>query len=193
MVATLAAGQFARRFGVPIRIGGDGHTASQLPDAQAGYEALLATLPTFLAGGNVVIDTVGWLEGGLVASVEKFVIDIELLRLLEWAFRPLEVDEASLAFDAFDEVGPGGHFLGCRHTLDRFRTCFYEPLLSSRDNFDRWTRNGLPDTAERAAAIAERVLDEFEAPPLDGSVVEELRAYVERRRQEIEASGEIAY
>jgi len=193
MIATLAAGQFARRFRVPIRIGGDGHTGSQLPDAQAGYEALMAMIPTFLAGGNFVVDTIGWLESGLVSSFEKFAIDIELLRMLEWTFRPLEVNEETLAFDAFEEVGPGGHFFGCQHTLDRFRTCFYEPLLSSRDNLDRWTRKGNPDTASRANDIVTSTLERFEPPPLDDSVREELDAYCERRRREIVASGEIAY
>jgi trimethylamine--corrinoid protein Co-methyltransferase len=193
MIATLAAGQVARQFGVPIRIGGDGHTTSQLPDAQAGYEALMAMFPTFLAGGNLFIDTVGWLEGGLVASVEKFVIDVELLRMLETAFQPIEVDEDTLALSAFEEVGPGGHFLGCEHTLARFRTCFYEPLLSSRDNFDRWSRKGRPDTARRALAIARQALDDFEPPPLDAEIVDELHTYTERRVREIEESGEIAY
>jgi trimethylamine--corrinoid protein Co-methyltransferase len=193
MVATLAAGQVARSFGVPIRIGGDGHTTSPLPDAQAGYEALMTMLPTFLAGGTLFIDTVGWLEAGLVASPEKFVIDIELLRMLETSFRPLLVDDDALAFGAFEEVGPGGHFFGCQHTLERFRTCFYEPLLSSRDNFDRWTQKGRPDTAGRARAIADEALAAFEPPPLEESLETELQAYVQRRMVEIEASGEIVY
>jgi len=193
MIATLAAGQVARRFGVPIRIGGDGHTASQLPDAQSGYEALMSLLPTFLAGGNLVVDTVGWLESGLVASLEKFVIDVELLRMLEAAFRPLEVSDATLALDAFEEVGPGGHFFGCEHTMERFRTCFYLPLLSSRDNFDRWTRKGRPDTAARALEIAREALEAFEPPSLPDAVAAELREYAERRRAEIVASGEVAY
>ena len=193
MIATLAAGQFGRRFHLPLRIGGDGHTGSQLPDAQAGYEALMAMMPTFLAGGNLVVDTVGWLESGLVSSLEKFVIDIELLRMLEWTFRPLQVDDSTLAFEAFEEVGPGGHFLGCEHTLERFRTCFYEPLLSSRDNFDRWTRKGRPDAASTARDIASTALEQFEPPHLNDSVREELETYCERRRREIIASDELVY
>jgi trimethylamine---corrinoid protein Co-methyltransferase len=193
MVATLAAGQVARRFGLPIRIGGDGHTTSQLPDAQAGYEAMMSVLPTFLAGGNLLIDTVGWLEAGLVASLEKFVIDVELIRMLEATFRPLEISDDTLAVGAFEEVGPGGHFFGCEHTLERFRTCFYMPLLSSRDNFDRWTRKGRPDTAQRALEIARQTLEEFEPPRLADPVADELREYTTRRRAEIVSSGEIAY
>ena len=153
----------------------------------------MTMMPTFLAGGNFVVDTLGWMESGLVSSLEKFIIDIELLRMLEWGFRPLEVDEETLAFEAFEEVGPGGHFLGCQHTLDRFRTCFYEPLLSSHDNFDRWTRKGNPDTASRAIEVATKVLEDFEPPPLDESIPEELDFYCDRRRQEIIESDEIAY
>jgi trimethylamine--corrinoid protein Co-methyltransferase len=95
----------------------------------------------------------GWLEGGLVSCYEKFVMDVELLQMLEHEFTPLEVTEESLAFDAHQEVGSGGHFLGAAHTLERFRDCFYRPLLSSTENFDRWTRNGGADAAERAGRI----------------------------------------
>ena len=97
-------------------------------------------LPTFLAGTNFVMHSAGWLEGGLVSCYEKFIVDIELLRELRYEFTPLEIDEASLAFGAHEEVGAGGHFLGAAHTLERFRECFYRPLLSSTENFDRWTQ-----------------------------------------------------
>ena len=102
----------------------------------------MTLLPTFLAGANFVMHSAGWLEGGLVSCYEKFIIDIELLRELRHMFTPLEIDEASLAFGAHEEVGAGGHFLGAVHTLERFRECFYRPLLSSTENFDRWTRMG---------------------------------------------------
>ena len=91
----------------------------------------MTMLPTFLAGANWVMHSAGWLESGLVSCYEKFVIDVEILRMLQEEFTPLEVDEASLAFDAHLEVGQGGHFLGAAHTLERFRDCFYRPLLSS--------------------------------------------------------------
>ena len=102
----------------------------------------MTLLPTFLAGTNFVMHSAGWLEGGLVSCYEKFIVDIELLRMLRHEFTPLEIDEESLAFGAHEEVGQGGHFLGAAHTLERFRECFYRPLLSSTENFDRWTRNG---------------------------------------------------
>ena len=138
-IGLLCTGQIARSFGIPFRSGG-GLNASTVVDAQAAYESLMTMLPTFLAGANFVMHAAGWLEGGLVSCYEKFIVDIELLRMLKHEFLPLEVTEESLAFDAHEEVGAGGHFLGAAHTLLHFRDCFYRPLLSSTENFDRWTK-----------------------------------------------------
>src|SRR3954467_13561432 len=140
-IGLLCTGQIARSFGLPFRSGG-GLNASTVVDAQAAYESLMTMLPTFLAGANVVLHSAGWLEAGLVSCYEKFIVDIEILRQLRHEFKPLEIDEASLAFGAHEEVGPGGHFLGAAHTLERFRECFYRPLLSSTENFERWQKNG---------------------------------------------------
>jgi trimethylamine--corrinoid protein Co-methyltransferase len=183
-IGLLSTGQIARRFGLPFRSGG-GLTSSQAPDAQSAYEALMTMLPTFLAGTNWVMHAAGWLEGGLVACYEKFVIDVEILRMLQVEFTPLEIDEASLAFDAHEEVGHGGHFLGAAHTMERFRTCFYRPLLSSSANYERWLRNGGKDTAARAGEIVAKTLDEYEPPPLDDAIRAELEEYVVRRRAEL--------
>ncbi len=183
-VGLLCTGQIARHFGLPWRSGG-GLTSSQVPDAQAGYEALMTMLPTFLAGANWVMHTAGWLEGGLVASYEKFVIDIELLRMLEAEFTPLEIDEDTLAFGAHEEIGHGGHFLGAAHTMEHFRSCFYRPLLSSSENYDRWSKNGGKDAAERAGEIARRKIEEYEEPPMDPAIRAELQEYVVRRRREL--------
>jgi len=183
-VGLLCTGQLARHFGLPFRTGG-GLTSAQLPDAQAGYESLMTLLPTFLAGTNFVMHSAGWLEGGLVSGYEKFIIDVELLRMLRNEFTPLHFDEDTLAYSAHVEVGHGGHFLGAEHTLERFRDCFYRPLLSSSDNFDRWRRRGAKDTAARAGEIYRQVLDEYEPPPLDEAVRAELEEYVVRRRREL--------
>ena len=180
----LCTGQIARHFGLPFRTGG-GLTSAQVPDAQAGYEALMTLLPTFLAGANWVMHSAGWLEGGLVAGYEKFVIDVELVQMLQHEFTPLEVDEASLAFGAHEEVGHGGHFLGAAHTMERFRTCFYRPMLSSSENYERWMRNGAKDTATRAGEIYRKKLEEYEQPPLDDAIRQELEEYVVRRRAEL--------
>jgi trimethylamine--corrinoid protein Co-methyltransferase len=183
-VGLLCTGQIARHFGLPWRSGG-GLNSSQVPDAQAAYESLMTMLPTFLAGANWVMHTAGWLEGGLVAGYEKYVIDVQVLEMLEKEFTPLEITEESLAFDAHLEVGHGGHFLGAAHTMERFRTCFYRPFLSSSDNFDRWSKKGALDTAARAAEIYQKRLEDFEEPKLDDAVKEELADFVTRRRAEL--------
>ncbi len=180
----LCTGQIARHFGLPFRTGG-GLTSSQVADAQAGYEALMTMLPTFLAGANWVMHSAGWLEGGLVAGYEKFIVDIELLQMMRAEFTPLEIDEDSMAFGAHEEVGHGGHFLGAAHTMERFRTCFYRPLLSSSENYERWMRGGGRDANTRAAEIYRKKLDEYEAPTLDDAVRLELEEYVVRRRAEL--------
>ena len=183
-IGLLCTGQIARHFGLPFRSGG-GLTSAQVPDAQAGYEALMTLMPTFLAGTNWVMHSAGWLEGGLVAGFEKFVIDCQIVEMLQHEFTPLEIDDASLAFDAHLEVGHGGHFLGAMHTMERFRTCFYRPFLSSSDNYERWMRNGANDTAARAGTIYKARLDAYEQPPLDDAIRAELEEFVTRRRAEL--------
>ena len=184
-IGLLCSGQLARHYDLPWRSGGGGLTASQTVDAQAAYESLMTMLPVFLSGANYVMHSAGWLESGLVSCFEKFVVDIEILRMLQHEFTPIEIDEESLAFGAHQEVGAGGHFLGAAHTLERFRECFYRPLLSSTENFDRWKRNGGRDATERAGEIWRAKLDEYEAPPIDDAIRDELREYVVRRRAEL--------
>jgi trimethylamine---corrinoid protein Co-methyltransferase len=183
-IGLLCTGQIARHFGLPFRTGG-GLTSSQVPDAQAGYEALMTMMPTFLAGANWVMHSAGWLEGGLVAGYEKFIVDIEILQMMHAEFTPLEIDEDSMAFGAHEEVGHGGHFLGAMHTMERFRTCFYRPLLSSSDNYEKWMRTGGFDAAARAEKIYQKKLEEYVAPPLDDAIRLELEEYVVRRRHEL--------
>src|SRR6266851_3775341 len=183
-IGLLCTGQLARHFGLPFRTGG-GLNSSQTADAQAAYESLMTLLPTFLAGTNFVMHAAGWLEGGLVSCYEKFIIDVELLRMLRVEFTPLEITEESLAFGAHFEVGHGGHFLGAQHTMERFRECFYRPLLSSTSNYERWLRMGGKDTAARAGEIYAKKLEEYEQPPLDDAIRAELEDYVTRRRAEL--------
>jgi trimethylamine--corrinoid protein Co-methyltransferase len=183
-IGLLCTGQLARHFGLPFRTGG-GLNSSQTCDAQAAYESLMTLLPTFLAGTNFVMHAAGWLEGGLVSCYEKFIVDIELLRMLRVEFTPLEIDEASLAFGAHEEVGHGGHFLGAQHTLERFRECFYRPLLSSTSNYERWLRTGGLDATARASQIVAKKLAEYTPPPLDDAIRAELAEYVTRRRAEL--------
>jgi trimethylamine--corrinoid protein Co-methyltransferase len=183
-IGLLCTGQLARHFGLPFRTGG-GLNSSQTCDAQAAYESLMTLLPTFLAGTNFVMHAAGWLEGGLVSCYEKFIVDVELLRMLRVEFTPLEIDEAALAFGAHDEVRHGGHFLGAAHTMERFRECFYRPLLSSTANYERWLRLGGLDATARAGEICARTLEGYEQPPLDEAIEAELSEYVTRRRAEL--------
>ena len=120
-----------------------------------------------------------------MSCYEKFIVDVELLRELRHEFTPLEIDEDSLAFGAHEEVGHGGHFLGAVHTLERFRECFYRPLLSSTENFDRWTKRGGRDATARAAEIWRATLESYEQPALDDAIRAELEEFVVRRRAEL--------
>ncbi|MHB1836613.1 MAG: trimethylamine methyltransferase family protein [Solirubrobacteraceae bacterium] len=181
----LCSGQLARRFNLPWRSGGGSLTSSQLPDAQAAFEGLNTMLPAFLAGANYLAHAAGWLESGLVASYEKFMIDVEIVRILQAEFTPLEIAEESLAFGAHLEVGHGGHFFGTSHTLENFRDCFYRPIVASTENYERWSKNGERDTATRAARVCEQTLERYVRPELDPAIEEELASYVTRRRAEL--------
>jgi trimethylamine--corrinoid protein Co-methyltransferase len=183
-VGLLCTGQIARHYNLPFR-GGGALTSSQVVDAQAGYESMMSLWPTFLAGTNFVMHSAGWLESALVSCYEKFVVDVEQLRMLHAAFEPLRIDEESLAYSAHQEVGQGGHFLGAAHTLERFRECFYRPLVSSTENFERWKKNGANDTAARANEIWKKTLEEYEKPPIDAGLEADLKAFVDRRRKEL--------
>src|SRR5205085_2072760 len=180
-VGLLCTGQIARHYNLPFR-GGGALTSSQVVDAQAGYESMMSLWPTFLAGTNFVMHSAGWLESALVSCYEKFVVDVEMLRMLHAVFQPLTIDEETLAYSAHQEVGQGGHFLGAAHTLERFRECFYRPLVSSTENYERWVRKGGNDAAARANEIWKKTLEEYEEPPIDAGLKDELKAYVDRRR-----------
>jgi trimethylamine---corrinoid protein Co-methyltransferase len=187
-IGLLCTGQIARHFGLPFRSGG-GLTSSQVADAQAGYEALMTMLPTFLAGTNWVMHSAGWLEGGLVAGFEKFIVDVEILQMMQAEFTPLEINDDSLAFGAHEEVGHGGYFFGAAHTLERFRECFYRPMIFTTDGHDRWKNNGALDAEARASGKWRPLIEGYEPPALDDGIRQELGEYVERRRSELLANA----
>ena len=146
----------------------------------------MTLMPTFLAGANWVMHSAGWLEGGLVAGYEKFIVDIELLQMLQHEFTPLEIDEDSMAFGAHEEVGHGGHFLGAMHTMERFRTCFYRPMLSSSENYERWMRNGGKDAnGPGRRDLPEEARGVRAARRSTTRSAQELEEYVVRRRAEL--------
>ena len=185
-VGLYASGQMARRLGLPWRSGGGTLTASQTRRlSRPGTSRSTPSAPRSSAGANVCWQSAGWLEGGLVTSFEKFAADCELLDLLQQQFAPVEVDEASLAFDAHVEVGHGGHFFGAEHTLERFRDCFWRPTVASTENIDRWTKNGSLDHAARASRRWKTLIESYEQPQLDEAIEEELVEFVERRAAEL--------
>jgi trimethylamine--corrinoid protein Co-methyltransferase len=181
-----ASGQMARRYGLPWR--SSNATASPVVDAQAAYVSEMAVWGAIMGGVNLLYQGAGWLEGGLTASYEKLILDAEILQMMSEVLQPLIVDEGSLGFDAIAEVGPGGHFFGTAHTLERFETAFYAPMLSDWRNFETWQADGSRTATERANTIWKRVLAEAVPPPLDPPVAEALDAFVARRKREIASS-----
>ena len=181
--ATQAGGQLARRYRVPYRTSNT--NASTVVDAQAAYESEMSIWAAVTGHGNMIAHSGGWLEGGLVASFEKLVIDAEMLQMMGECLQPIVVDEDSLAIDAIAEVPPGGHFFGATHTMSRYETAFYAPLVSDWSNFETWEERGALTATQRANRIWKQLLEEYEAPPLDPAIDEELRDYVARRKREI--------
>ncbi len=183
----LASAQMARHYHLPFR-GGGALTSSKAPDAQAAYESMMCMWPTILGRVNFVLHAAGWLESALLASYEKFIIDVEALRMFEWVLtKGLPVDDEGLAMDALREVGPGGHFLGSEHTMRNYRTGFYRPLISSTDNFDRWNRKGAMTADKVAHEKWKQMLAEYPDPGIDPGVDEQLKEFIARRKQELEA------
>jgi trimethylamine--corrinoid protein Co-methyltransferase len=180
--ATLIGGQLARRYGVPYR--SSNVNASNAPDAQATYESQMSIWASVLAHANFVHHGLGWLEGGLCASFEKFIIDAEMLQGMAEVLRPVSVTAADLAVDAIEAVGPGGHFFGSPHTMERYETAFYQPMLSDWRNFENWEEHGALDATQRAHRIYKQLLGSYQQPPLESAIKEELAAFVARRKNE---------
>jgi trimethylamine--corrinoid protein Co-methyltransferase len=183
----MATGQMARRYGLPWR--SSNVTASPVVDAQAAYESEMAIWGAVMSGVNVLYQGAGWLEGGLTASFEKLILDAELLQLMAEVLQPVEVSEATLGLEAIADVGPGGHFFGTAHTLARYETAFYTPLISDWRNYETWAEDGSRTATERAALVWRRLLDEGEDPPMDPGVRESIDAFIDGRKREIERAG----
>jgi len=180
----LAAGQLARRLGVPFHTVGS-LTSSKVPDGQAQQEGSLSLIMAVLAGANFINHATGWLEGGLCTGFEKTIIDADLCgKLIEFC-NGIDLSDNAQAMAAIEEVGPGSHFLASRHTLDNFENAFYRSRIGDANSFEQWQEEGSLQTAQRANRIWKRLLDEYEKPPLDPAKLEELQAYVERRKAEM--------
>lgn len=181
MRAMQASGQLARRYRLPWR--GSNANAANCPDGQAVWESMQSLWACAGGHANVIYHAAGWLEGGLTASFEKFVMDCETLQQLIAYNQPLPTGDDDLAVEAIAEVGPSGHFFGCEHTLSRYRTAFYSPFLSDWRNYEAWHGAGAEPVHQRANALWKRVLAEYQEPPMDAAIREELDAFVARRKQ----------
>jgi trimethylamine--corrinoid protein Co-methyltransferase len=186
MRATQMSGQMARYYGLPLR--SSNACAANAPDAQAAWESAFSLWACVSSRTNIVYHAAGWLEGGLCASYEKFVMDCETLQQMSRYMQPVEVSEETLAVDAIAEVDamPAAqrHFFGAQHTQDRYTTAFYAPFLSNWDNYQAWEAAGAEWTPKRANRMWKQILAEFEAPAMDPAIAEELSAFVERRKAE---------
>jgi trimethylamine--corrinoid protein Co-methyltransferase len=182
MKACIMGGQMARRYRLPYRTSST--NAANMVDAQAAYESVFSLWGAIMGGGNLILHSFGWMEGGLVASYEKFLLDVDLVQMVSEFLNPLDLGEDALGLEAIREVGPGGHFFGARQTLERYTEAFYAPLISDWRNFQQWSAAGKPVAWQRANALWKQVLAQYREPSMDLSVAEELDAFVARRTEE---------
>jgi trimethylamine--corrinoid protein Co-methyltransferase len=177
-------GQLARRLKVPLRCGGS-LTASKIADAQAAYESADSMHSTMLAGASFVLHAAGWLEGGLCTGYEKLVMDADRLAAYGRLLSGLDLAEDALARDAYEEVEPGGHFLGSAHTMRNYQTAFFESALSDSENVESWEEAGSKDMQRRAYERWNELLETYEAPAIDAATDEALQDFVARRKSEL--------
>ena len=180
--AAQASGQLARRYDLPLR--SSNVTSSNVVDVQSTYESAMSLWAAITGHANIIVHAAGWLEGGLTASFEKLIVDAEMLQMMSEYLQPIEVNEETIALDAIAEAGAGGHFFGVEHTMSRYETAFYHPFLTDQRNFETWEESGSVDTQARANRIWKQLLNEYEQPPLDPAIDDELSEYVAKRRSE---------
>ena len=180
-LATLAVGQMARRLGLPFRAGGH-YTASKVTDAQAMQESADSMFPAFLAGANFIHQAAGWLEGGLVVGYEKFILDSERLGMLHRMGDGMTINDNSLAFSAYRENSPGENFLGTEHTSENFENANFRSEMSDNNSFEQWSEDGSKNAEERAYEKWNKMLIEYEQPPIDSAIDEELKDFIQQKK-----------
>ncbi len=185
--AAQASGQLARRYGLPMR--SSNVTSSNVVDVQSTYESAMSLWGAITGHANIIVHAAGWLEGGLTASFEKLIVDAEMLQMMAEYLQPIEVTDETIALDAIAEAGVGGHFFGVEHTMSRYETAFYHPFLTDQRNFETWEEGGSVDTQTRANRIWKQLLQEYEQPPLDPAIDEELTEYVAKRKMVADKSA----
>ncbi len=181
--AVLIGGQLSRRFKLPYR--SSNVNASNCVDAQSTYESAMSLWAVVMAHANFVHHGLGWLEGGLSSSLEKTVVDAEMIRQWVSTLEPIDVSEDALAVEAIAAVPPGGHFFGEAHTLARYENAFYQPLISDWSNYENWQEAGSLTATQRANRVWKQMLENYEQPAMDEAVDEEMRAYIARRKEEL--------
>jgi len=179
MQACIVGGQLARRYRLPYRTSST--NAANCVDAQAAWESVFSLWGAIMGGGNLVAHAAGWLEGGLVASFEKFAADIDLLQTIEVFLKPMDTGRDALGIEAMREVGPGGHFFGAAHTLARYANAFYAPLVSDWRTYQQWQAGGALHADRRANTVWKRALASYQAPAMDPAIAEELDAFIAGR------------
>ena len=185
--ANIISGQLCRRYGVPYRT--SNANASNAVDLQAAYETSMSTWGAVLGGANMIYHAAGWLEGGLTASYEKLILDVEILQNMIEYLRPMRFDDDELGLDTIKEVPTGGHFFGIEHTMQRYERAFYAPMLSDWQSHGAWEAAGAQTALQRATQLWKQALAEYEPPQLDPAICEELEGFVAKRKEEI-GSGE---
>ncbi len=176
MKTSIIGGQLARRYKVPYRT--SGVNAANTVDAQAAYESVFSLWGATMGGGNVIKHAAGWMEGGLVASYEKLVLDVDLLQMVSEFLKPVIVDDSTLGFESIIEAGVGGHFFGTTHTQERYRNAFYAPLISDWRNYESWEGAGSPRAWQKANQLWKKALKDYQEPPIDLAVTEELDRHI---------------
>lgn len=174
--------QLARRYKLPMRTGGM-RNGSKLADAQAAFESVQTMLPAVMAGGHFFLHSAGWLESGLSACYAKFVMDVDQLTVMQRLMSPPQIDTDALALDAVREIGPGGHFLGCEHTLRYYQTAFFTPSTADVGTYEQWSEEGSRDVYARSIDVARSMLDAYEPPALDPAISEALDAFISKRKE----------
>jgi trimethylamine--corrinoid protein Co-methyltransferase len=182
--AFFAGGQLARRYRLPYR-GSGGLNTSKTLDYQSAQETQMCLWPTVMGHTNWLQHAAGWLEAGLVCSYEKLLLDVEGLAMMQHLFAGVEIGDETLALDSIREVGPGGHHFGTAHTIARYQSEFYRPIINDRQNIGVWTDQGSLDAAQRANRLVKELLASYEQPPIDPGVAEALREFVARRKREL--------
>lgn len=186
--ASLGAGQLARLIGLPWRNAAG--CAANINDAQAAHETEISAWGALLAGCTILVHGAGWIEGGLTLSYEKLITDMEMLQTFADLCADTPANEAEIAFDALEEVQPGGHFFAAAHTMERYQTAFYEPLVADWSNFGTWTERGAQDASERGTKLWKEIVGEFAPPATEADRADELSAFIARRTEEGGANPE---